>query len=101
MLESFAQGQSLEYDKIVNVKEINRTVVYSGIKVDASFLDTRIQLHEEIISKSSLSIPPPDPDSVEQAIRRRNHHLFHRVRCCEVNIETIGFDDHSWEWDEE
>ena len=100
MLESFAQGQSLEYDKIVNVKEIMRTVVYIG-KVDASCLETRIRLHKETISKSSLSIPPPDPDSVEQAIRRGNHHVFHRFRCCKVNIVPISFDDHGWEWDEE
>ena len=93
MLESFAQGQSLEYDSIVNVKGMMKTVVYSG-KVDASFLETRIRLHKEIIVKSSLSIPPPDPDSVEQAIRRGNHHVFHRIRGCEVNTVAISSDDH-------
>ena len=58
-----------EIEKIVDVNEIMRTVVYSG-KVDGSFVETRMQLHKEIISKSSLSIPPPDADSVEQATRR-------------------------------
>ena len=97
---ALAQGLSLEYDSIVNVKEMTRTIVYSG-KVDASCLETRIRLHKEIISKSSLSIPPPDPDTVEQAIRRGNHHVFHRVRCCEVNTVAISSDDHGWEWNEE
>ena len=46
-------------------------------------------------SKSSSSIPP-DPDSVEQAIRRANYQVFHWVRCCEVNIETVSFENHGW-----
>ena len=51
-------------------------------------------------SKSSSSIPP-DPDSVEQAIRRANYQVFHSVRCSEVKIETVSFENHGWKWGEE
>ncbi|XP_065053639.1 uncharacterized protein LOC135682604 [Rhopilema esculentum] len=99
ILESFGQDQSLESEKIDNVKEFIRTVVYSG-KVGESYVETRIQLYKEMKSKSSSSIPP-DPDSVKQAIRRANYQVFHWVRCCEVNIETVSFENHGWKWDKE
>lgn len=69
MLESFGQDQSLQSEKIDNVKEFIRTVVYSG-KVGESYVRTRVRLYKEMKSKSSSSIPP-DPDSVEQAIREQ------------------------------
>ena len=99
LIESFGQNQSLGSENIDNVKEFIRTVVYSG-KVDETYVETRIRLYKEMKSKSSSSIPP-DPDSVEQAIKRANYQVFHWVRCCEVTIETVSFEDHGWKWDEE
>ena len=71
-------------------------VVYSG-KVGESYVETRILLYKEIKSKSSSSIPP-DLDSVEQAIRRTNYQVFHRVHCCEVNIETLALKITAGNW---
>ena len=56
----------IEIDKdIDDVKEFIRTIVYSGNKSEGY----RVRLFQNLVSKTSQSIPP-DPDTAEQCIRR-------------------------------
>ncbi|MAG85790.1 MAG: hypothetical protein CMB97_00015 [Flavobacteriaceae bacterium] len=99
LLRYLGLDSDLKSDDINNLKEFIRTVIYNG-KDNETYVETRIRLYKEMKSKSSLPVSP-DPDSAEQAIRRANYQVFHWVRCHEINIEDISFENNGWKWDDE
>ncbi len=68
LIENLGASETLDEDSLEDVKQFIQMNVYSG-KENETYFQTRIRLYQKLKEKTSLSIPP-DPDSVEQAIRR-------------------------------
>ena len=68
LIENLGASKTLNEDSLEDVKQFIQMNVYSG-KENETYVQTRIRLYQKLKEKTSLSIPP-DPDSVEQAIRR-------------------------------
>ncbi len=87
LLESLEQDRKLTEDGINNVREIVRSVIYSG-KDNEDYVETRIRLYKSLKSKSSMSWPP-DPDSVVQVIKRAHCQAYVWYHCRQRIINQL------------
>ena len=64
-----------------SAKEFMRSVVYAG-ESSENDLDTKVRIYKNLKRKTSMTIPP-DPHSVELAIKRARLQTFTWLSCCE------------------
>ena len=87
LIQPLGQKKILDEISVESVKEFVRTVVYSGIHGE-NYVDTRVRLYKNLKSKSSMPLPP-DPDSLEQVIKRSHFQTYQWLRCCIPQIDML------------
>ncbi len=71
-----------------------QTAMYSGRK-DESYVDTNFRLYKAMKMKSSKLLPP-DPDSMQQAVRRVYYQVYPWFRFAEKSVQSISLKDNGW-----
>ena len=71
-----------------STKEFIRSVVYAA-ESSKNHVDTRIRIYKNLKRKKSMAIPP-DPDSVELAIKRAHLQTLTWLPCSDKNIQTLN-----------
>eukprot|EP00794_Sanderia_malayensis_P021307 gene21307-biopygen16343 len=99
LLRSLGGSKELSMQSIKDVMVFVQTVMYSGRK-DESYVDTRVRLYKAMKTKSSQSLPP-DPDSMQQAVRRVHYQVYHWLRFAEKSVLFISLEDNGWTIDVE
>ena len=77
-----------------SAEEFMHSVVYAS-ESSENYLDTRVTISKNLKRKTSVTLPP-DPDSVELAIKRTHLQTFTWLSCCEQNIQNLGLEELRW-----
>ena len=71
-----------------STKNFIRSVVYAA-ESSKNYVDTRIKIYKNLKRKKSMAIPP-DPDSVELAIKTAHLQTFTWLPCSDKIIQTLN-----------
>ena len=77
-----------------SAEEFMRSVVYAS-ESSENYLHTRVRIYKNLKRKTSMTLPP-DPDSVELAIKRAHLQTFIWLSCCEQNIQNLDLEELRW-----
>ena len=74
LLGALGKEKTLSKNDFVNCQRFIQTVVYNW-KENESYVQTRIKMYKEQVTKTSLALPP-DQDSCYQAIKRAQYQTY-------------------------
>ena len=94
LLSSLGESKELNVQNVEDVIVSVQTVMYSGRK-DELYVDTRVRLYKDMKIKSSQSLLP-DPDWMQQAIRRVHFQVNYWLRFGEKSVQTISLEANGW-----
>ena len=77
-----------------STKEFIRSVVCAA-ESSKNYVDTMIRIYKNLKRKKSMAIPP-DPDSVELAIKRAHLQTFTWLHCSKQDIQTLDSEEFEW-----
>ena len=75
-----------------------QTVLHAG-SLEETYVKTRVHLYKTQKKKQSMTLPP-DPSSCKQAVLRAQYQGYIWLRCHEMEIEPISYQDNGWAWNE-
>ena len=82
------------HSAIDDVKEFIRAVVYNGNKSE-EYVQTKVRLFQNLSSKTSQPTSP-DPNSVEQCIKRAHLQTYYWVNCADSIIQPLLVEEYGW-----
>ena len=94
LLVALGSKNSFTPEDIDHVKEFIRSTIYSGI-VGEDYVQTRIRLNKGLKNKSSMTLPP-DPDSVNQVIKRAHYQAYEWYHCNNLIIDHLDLEEWGW-----
>ena len=94
LLDPLGKKRYLDDNDFDNIKEFIRTVLYAG-KNNEDYIDTRIRLHTNLKTKSSMPLPP-DPLSVIQVIKIAHLQAYTWYHCDTAVIMKLSLEDNGW-----
>ena len=94
LIKERGKKDKLSDNHMESAKEFIRLVVYAG-ESSESYVDTRVRIYKNLKRKTPITIPP-DPDSVECAIKWAHFQKFTWLRCCEENVQALDPEESGW-----
>ena len=94
LIKELGKKGKLPGNHMQSAKEFIRSVVYAG-EPSENYVDTRVRIYKNLKRKTSMAIPP-DPDSVELAIKRAHLQTFTWLRCGDQNVQTLDPEEFGW-----